>query len=181
MSRANLFKYLKYEKITDKYCNEENSSGNCAACPVKNECNYNLNHDVPWLVEAYWFLKWMPYNIGNEIAKYCVKHKKTHYTCAVCGMIEAPYFYDEVGSITHDYGWWKAKSGHGITLYACHHCMEHGYAPSSENGKPYDYEHPREHTWDEWQEIVANSNAKSLAIIKEKDPEYYKKWFGDEV
>ena len=47
MSRAKLFKYLKYDRITDKYCNDENSSGNCAACPVKTECNYNLNHDVP--------------------------------------------------------------------------------------------------------------------------------------
>ena len=73
MSRAKLFKYLKYDRLTDKYCNEENSSGNCVGCPVKVECDYNVNHDVPWLIEAYWFLKWLPHSISNAFSNYYVK------------------------------------------------------------------------------------------------------------
>lgn len=163
MSRAKLFKYLKYDKLTNKYCNEENASGNCVCCPVKIECDYNVNHDVPWLIEVYWFLKWLPYRISNAFSNYYVKHKKTHYECSICGQIEAPYFQDKVflrESITGGYGWWKAKNGRS-TRWVCHSCMEHGFSVPIDG------------------EFVVRENEKMLAQIKEKDPEYYEKWFGD--
>lgn len=171
-----MFKYLKYDRLTNKYCNDENSSGNCAGCPVKTECDYYVNHEPPLLISAYWYLMSIPLRVTHAFDYYMAHHKKTHYECAVCGDIEAPYFQDQDflrGPITSGYGWWKAKGSGKRTCWVCHQCMEHGYSSSGSD------EHWRRITWDEHQECVTKDNEKILAKIKEKDPEYYEKWFGD--
>lgn len=172
MSRAKLFKYLKYDRLTDKYCNEENSSGDCAACPVKTECDYYVNHDAPWLLEAYWFLKSAPSRIAESVSNFMAKHKKTHYCCSVCGTLEAPYFHNHEAlrtSITYEYGWWKAKSSWRQTRWVCHDCMEHKrYALNAD------------YTWEVDQKYIEQHNKNIKGLIQEKDPEYYEKWFGDE-
>lgn len=167
MSRASLFKYLKYDKLTDKYCNEENSSDNCISCPVKEECHYLTAMDSPLLLEVKWFIESIPGKISWALATFYAKHKKTHYECSICGMIEAPYFGDNKylrSSITHGYGWWKTKSSYGRSRWICHHCMEHSSTM----------------TWDELQEFVQRCNKRTLENIKIKDPEYYRKWFDEE-
>ena len=127
---------------------------------------------------------WITNNIEEPISRYYFKKKKSHYRCCVCGQIVAPYFethYHTANtycSLSHDYGWHKLKGRYGG--WVCHHCADHGFSPSSENGKPFDWEHPRECTWDEWQEYVKENNKQVLQAIKEKDLEYYKWWFEDE-
>lgn len=178
MSRANLFKYLKYDKLTDKYCNDD-----CENCPVKEECKYISDHSYPWLLVIRDRILWLPYDICNIIANCMAKYKKTHYVCSVCGRIEAPYFENDEyyrASIIYEYGWWKAKSDTKTSLWICHHCMEHGFSPSSYNGLPLDYEHPREFTWDEWQDMIKTRNEKVMNNIKTKDPEYYMRHFHEE-
>lgn len=167
MARASLFKYLSYDKLTDKHCNEENSSGNCAACPVREECAYIVDHDAPLFMEIKWFLESIPCTIRLMIANFFATHKKTHYTCSICGLIEAPYFGDNKylrSSITHGYGWWKAKSSYRRARWVCHHCMEHSDCMER----------------NELQDFVVRSNKRMMDTIKNKDPNYYRKWFGEE-
>ena len=164
MSRASLFKYLKYDKLTEKYCNP---SSDCTCCSVREECDYITHLDAPLLLEIKWFLESIPDKISWAIANYYARHKKTHYMCSICGMLEAPYFGDNKylrTSITHGYGWWKEKSHLRHTRRVCHHCKEHH----------------KSMTWDELQKFVKRSNKRVLDNIKTKDPEYYKKWFHEE-
>jgi len=123
--------------------------------------------DPPLLLEAKWFVESIPDKISWAIATFYARHKKTHYKCNICGMIEAPYFGDNKylrSSITHGYGWWKAKSCYRHPRWVCHHCMEHSSTM----------------TWDELQEFVQRCNKRTLENIKIKDPEYYRKWFDEE-
>lgn len=169
--RMSLFKYFKYEKLTDDICNNK-----CQRCPVEMECEYFYTHRPPLIVDIWFKIKYLPYDISHYVANYFAKRKKTHYRCAVCGRIEAPYFYDEEElrkSITHEYGWWKARSAHNTLWHVCHHCMEHGYVTSADNDI-------MGYTWDEWQDFVAKNNQEVMDKIKAKDPEYYERWFGDE-
>ena len=165
MARASLFKYLSYDKLTDKYCNDENASGNCIGCPVKKECRYIMEHDKPYLMAIKDFILHAPYIISEKIANYYASHKKTHYKCNICGLIETPYFYDDYReSITYGYGWWKAISDHHQIRWVCHHCMEHN----------------TDDTCNEWKEHVRRHNTTVIDNIKNKDPDYHKKWFHEE-
>ena len=123
------------------------------------------------------FSCWFENSVVEPLSRYYYSKKKAHYQCTVCGYIEAPYFTGEkYASMTKDFGWHKFNEGKW-SRWVCHHCADHGFSPSSENGKPIDWEHPREYTWDEWQTFVDENNHKILAAIKEKDPEYYDYWF----
>jgi hypothetical protein len=85
-------------------------------------------------------------------------------------MLEAPYFYDEfMGSMRYDYGWHKLDGG---KRWICHHCADHGFAPSSDKDIPIE-SGTRDYTWDEWQNIVTKKRIRVRELIKAKDPEYY--------
>lgn len=105
------------------------------------------------------------------ISRYYYSKKKSHYQCAICGHIEAPYFTGEkYASITKDMGWHKIDNGKWHR-WVCHHCADHGFERSDEKDFPWTF------TWDEWQDFVEEDNNKLLTTIKEKDPEYYEYWF----
>ena len=112
------------------------------------------------------FSCWFYNSIVEPLSRRRDTHKKTHYECCVCGMLESPYFYDEFkGSMRYDYGWHKLDCG---KRWICHHCADHGYAPCS-NG---------ESTFEEWQEkIVVPQRERVRNLIKAKDPEYYNKCY----
>ena len=120
------------------------------------------------------FSCWFENEILTPISRYYYTHKKDHYQCCVCGMIVSPYF-DDMGkcSPTLDMGWHKFNEGKW-SRFVCHHCADHGFAPSSYNGTERVF---RDYTWDEWQDHVKENNDNVLAIIKKKDPEYYHYWF----
>lgn len=102
-------------------------------------------------------------NIIEPLSRCHDRKKKTHYECCVCGMIEAPYFYDECkySSMRWDYGWHKLDGG---KRWICHHCADHGYAPLS----------AFESTFEEWYKTIAEpQRQRAKALIKEKDPKYY--------
>lgn len=113
---------------------------------------------------------WFENEVIEPISRYYYSKKKSHYQCAICGRIEAPYFTGEkYASITKDMGWHKLDNGKWHR-WVCHHCADHGFERSDE-------EFPWTFTWDEWQEFVKEDNNKILTTIKEKDPEYYEYWF----
>ena len=125
------------------------------------------------------FSCWLANNINEPLSRLYYRKKKSHYECSVCGQIIAPYFYipwysfdKNASSITCDYGWHKFKDSN---RWICHHCADHGFAPSSYNGTELSIGRGR--TWDEWQEYVKKENEQVLDAIKEKDPEYYHYWF----
>ena len=124
------------------------------------------------------FSVWFDNNIAHAVKNYYYKNKKAHYTCCVCGEIIAPYFEsteeDQYNVLTDDYGWHKLDNGK-YNRWICHHCADHGYAMSTDERELFE----REYKWDEWQDIVEDGNKKVLAVIKEKDPEYYEYWFDD--
>ena len=102
-------------------------------------------------------------NIIEPLSRRHDRKKKTHYECCVCGMIEAPYFYDDCkySSMRWDYGWHKLDGG---KRWICHHCADHGFAPRSSF----------ESTFYEWyKDVVEPSRQEVKALIKEKDPKYY--------
>ena len=126
-----------------------------------------MSHDAPLLLEVVWFITNIKDTISWKVANSIAAHKKTHYVCSICGLIEAPYFGDNKylrTSITHGYGWWKAKSSYGRTRWICHHCMEH--SDCMERSELHDF--------------VSRSNKRMMDTIKNKDPEYYKKWVNEE-
>lgn len=93
------------------------------------------------------------------------RKKKTHYECCVCGMLEAPYFYDgsKYTSMVYDYGWRKLKNDY---RWICHHCHCHGFAPLCKY----------ECTFEEWQEQIVKPQRQTVKeLIKTKDPKYYYK------
>ena len=101
-------------------------------------------------------------NIIEPLARWNDSHKKTHYECCVCGMLEAPYFEDLFkGSMKWDYGWHKLDGG---TRWICHHCADHGYSPCSV------YEDSFEH-W--YETFVIPRRERIRELIKTKDPKYY--------
>lgn len=107
----------------------------------------------------------------DPISRYYYSKKKSHYQCAICGRIQAPYFTGEkYASITKDMGWHKIDNGKWHR-WVCHHCADHGFERSDEKDFPWTF------TWDEWQDFVEEDNNKLLTTIKEKDPEYYEYWF----
>lgn len=113
---------------------------------------------------------WFENSIVEPLSRYYYSKKKSHYKCTICGLIEAPYFTEEkYASVTKDMGWHKFNEGKW-SRWVCHHCADHGFVSASEscNGG---------YTWDEWQKFVKEDNAKVLATIKKKDPEYYNYWF----
>lgn len=117
---------------------------------------------------------WFENSIVEPLSRYYYSKKKSHYQCTVCGLIEAPFFTGEkYASITKDMGWHKFNEGKW-SRWVCHHCADHGFAPSSPD---ITNEYPSNWTWDEWQKFVKEDNAKVLTIIKEKDPKYYEYWF----
>lgn len=158
-----LLEYLKYRKLIDKYCNDENEKDNCVNCPCKKECDDYYDMKQPMLVRFYYNLRWLPYDIAEMVSSYRAKHKKTHYMCNICGLIEAPFFQENDvlrTSISYAYGWYKAKR-FGHTIWVCHHCSSH----------IHDY------PFDEWMQFVKEDNKNTLEMIKEKDLEYYNKHF----
>lgn len=113
---------------------------------------------------------WFENEVIEPISRYYYSKKKSHYQCAICGCIEAPYFTGEkYASITKDMGWHKLDNGKWHR-WVCHHCADHGFERSDE-------EFPLIFTWDKWQDFVKEDNNKLLTTIKEKDPEYYEYWF----
>ena len=116
------------------------------------------------------FSCWFENEVVEPISRHYYSKKKAHYTCAICGCIEAPYFTGaKYASMTKDYGWHKLDNGKWHR-WVCHHCADHGFVSSSEN-------HNSSFTWDEWRKLIKGSNERLLEIIKEKDPEYYDYWF----
>ena len=114
-------------------------------------------------------LCWFENEVIEPISRYYYSKKKSHYQCAICGRIEAPYFTGEkYASITKDMGWHKLDNGKWHR-WVCHHCADHGFERPNEKDLPWTF------TWDEWQDFVEEDNNKLL--IKEKDPEYYEYWF----
>ena len=101
-------------------------------------------------------------NIVEPLARFKDSHKKAHYECCVCGMIEAPYFDDKFkGSLRWDYGWHKLDGGR---RWICHHCADHGYKPHS----------VYEDSFENWYEnFVMPNRVRFRELIKKKDPEYY--------
>lgn len=158
--RANLFKYLRCKQIADRECTPERSENDCGACPVVAECDYFAHNDLPWLINLWYEIDFKTYDFKEKIADWIAKHKKAYYVCEVCGKIEAPYFDNTPHAINYGYGWHKFK---GCNRWVCHNCADHGY--SSEYFP----------TWEEWQKIVKEDNKKLLDLIKEKDPEFYRK------
>ena len=99
---------------------------------------------------------WFENEVLDPISRHYYSKKKAHYTCAICGLIESPYFTeDKYASMTRDFGW---------------HKLDNGFVSISED-------HSCGLTWDEWKKLIKGSNEKLLDIIKEKDPEYYDYWF----
>lgn len=126
------------------------------------------------------FSCWLENEILAPIARYYYTHKKAHYECCVCGYIMAPYFDEKhKWSPTYDMGWHKFKDWK-CTRWICHHCSDHGFELSSEAAKHIGWEGRIKYTWDEWHEIITKDNSRLLDVIKNKDPEYYDYWFGDE-
>ena len=125
------------------------------------------------------FRVWFYNNIIYSFKNYYYKHKKTHYQCCVCGEIIAPYFKDpeeeQYSVLTDDYGWHKLDNGK-YNRWICHHCADHGFAWSDD---PAEFPN-REYKWEEWEEIVKESNERILNKIKEKDLDYYNYWFNYE-
>lgn len=159
----NLLRYLKYRKLIDKYCNDENGKYDCENCPVKKECDNYYDMEELTLVKLYYCLHHLPYDITEKISNYWTKHKKTHYRCDICGIIEAPFFRDQdvlKASISYAYGWYKAKY-FGHTIWVCYHCSAH----------IHDY------PFDEWLQFVEDKNKNTLEMIKKKDLEYYNEHF----
>lgn len=116
-------------------------------------------------------LYWFENEVIDPISRYYYSKKKSHYQCAICGRIEAPYFTGEkYASITKDMGWHKLDNGKWHR-WVCHHCADHGFERPNEKDLPWTF------TWDEWQDFVEEDNNKLLTTIKEKDPEYYEYWF----
>lgn len=117
------------------------------------------------------FSCWFENKVVAPISSHYYSKKKAHYTCAICGLIEAPYFIGatKYASMTKDYGWHKLDNGKWHR-WVCHHCADHGFVSASEN-------HNSGFTWDEWRKLIKGSNERLLEIIKEKDPEYYDYWF----
>ena len=106
---------------------------------------------------------WFYNSIVEPLSRRHDRKKKTHYECCVCGMIEAPYFYDgrKYSSMRYDYGWHKLDGG---KRWVCHHCADHGYAPLS----------TYESTFEEWQEQNVKLRRQHVReLIKTKDPECY--------
>ena len=106
---------------------------------------------------------WFYNSIVEPISRRHGRKKKTYYECCVCGMLEAPYFYDDCkyASIQYDYGWRKLKND---PRWICHHCHSHGFAPLSVH----------EVTFEEWQErVVEPQRLRVRTLIKEKDQKYY--------
>ena len=167
--RANLFKYLRCKQIVDQECTPERSENDCEVCPFAIECDYFVNHDLPWLVNFYYEIDFKIYDIKEKIANWMAKYKKAYYVCEVCGKIEAPYFDEKPCSITYGYGWHQFKYS---PRWICHHCADHEFALESEKDIP---EEDRDFTWEEWQKFVKEENIKLLDSIKEKDPEFYRK------
>ena len=158
--RANLFKYLKCKSISEKECTPERSENDCETCPFTAECEYYVEHDLPWLVNLWYEIDFKTYAIKEKVADWIARHKKAYYICEVCGKVEVPYFDSNPHAIDYGYGWHKFK---GSNRWVCHNCADHSY--SSEYFP----------TWDEWQKFVKEENIKLLDLIKEKDPEFYKK------
>ena len=101
-------------------------------------------------------------NIVEPLSRWYDSHKKDHYECCVCGMLEAPYFDDKhKGSMRWDYGWHKLDSGR---RWICHHCADHGYVPHSICERPFE---------DWYENFVVPQRVRVRALIKSKDPEYY--------
>ena len=101
------------------------------------------------------------------------RKKKTHYECCVCGMLEAPYFYDECkySSMKHDYGWHRLDGG---KRWICHHCADHGYFPYTVWGRSFE---------DWYKNYVLPQRTRVGELIKAKDMEYYNEcdfWKEDE-
>lgn len=167
--RANLFKYIKCKKIAEQECTPERSENDCEKCPFTTECNYYTKNDLPWLVNLYYEIDFKTYEIKEKIADWIAKYKKEYYVCEVCGKVEAPYFDSNPHSINYGYRWYKFK---GSDRWVCHHCADHEFALESEEGIP---EEDRDFTWEEWQKVVKEENIKLLDLIKEKDPEFYRK------
>lgn len=118
-------------------------------------------------------LDWFNNSVVTPVSRFYYSKKKAHYKCAICDIIEAPYFTGfKFASLTHDLGWHKLDSGKWHR-WVCHHCVDHGFKRSGA-------ECSWGFTWDSWQDYVQEENEKTLAIIKEKDPEYYEYWLGDE-
>ena len=158
-----LFKYIKYHRLIDKYCNDENEKNDCANCPAKKECDCYYDMKEPALVKLYYHLYWLPHDTAEKISNYRAKLKKTHYRCDVCGLIEAPFFREQDVlrvSIDHEYGWYRAKR-FGHTIWVCHHCSAH----------------VRDYPFDEWLQFVKDKNKNTLEMIKRKDLEYYNEHF----
>ena len=106
-------------------------------------------------------------NIVEPLSRRHNSRKKTHYECCVCGMIEAPYFYEDTKytSMRWDYGWHKLDGG---KRWICHHCADHGYAPLS----------AVESTFEEWYKTIAEPHRQKVkSLIKEKDPKYYEQCY----
>lgn len=102
-------------------------------------------------------------NIVEPMSRRHDSRKKIHYECCVCGMLEAPYFDDDIkyASMRWDYGWHKLDGG---KRWICHRCADHGYYPCSVG----------ESTFEEWHEkIVVPQRARVRELIKTKDPDYY--------
>lgn len=115
------------------------------------------------------FSCWFENSVVEPFSRYYYSKKKSHYQCAICGRIEAPYFTGEHwASVTKDMGWYKFKDS---KRWVCHHCADHGFVLSQDCDGYHGF------SWDAWQELVKEDNEKILNIIKEKDPEYYHYWF----
>ena len=117
-----------------------------------------------FIKKIFWRLECDIHNkIVEPLSRRHDRKKKTHYECCVCGMLEAPYFYDECkySSMRWDYGWHKIDGGE---RWVCHQCADHGYAPIS----------VYEPTFEEWQEQFVKPNRQRIReLIKAKDSEYY--------
>ena len=101
-------------------------------------------------------------NIIEPLSRWYYSHKKTHYECCVCGMLEAPYFDDLLkGSMKWDYGWHKIDGG---KRWVCHHCVDHSYAPYSDYEGSFEY-------W--YENFVMPHRTRVRKLIKTKDPKYY--------
>ena len=117
---------------------------------------------------------WLHNDVVEPLSRYHDKHKKTHYECCVCGILEAPHFDGHpYGSMRYDYGWHKFADS---KRWICHNCADHNFAPSSEKDIPIE-SGTRDYTWDEWQDYVIKYRTHIREMIKAKDPEYYNKCY----
>ena len=106
---------------------------------------------------------WFYNSIVGPVARRHDRKKKTHYECCVCGMLEAPYFYEgtKYTSIRYDYGWHKLDGG---KRWICHHCADHGFSPVSAHARSFE---------DWYETFVVPQRVRVRGLIKTKDPEYY--------